>query len=188
MQMQMHDTSPAAPMRGAAGSYASPETNWEVRPMTAGTGWTPTAPAAQPVQPDWSREVRPMPETAAPAAPAYPAPPPPMDLRHGLSADVINSPLTLQEAQLGSLKAMLSKYVGSYIVATFLVGTQNMVSWEGILYDVGNDYLTIYQESRDRYIVTDYYSLKFVEFYDTRRRDYCRSVMEAAENGGPAMG
>ena len=195
MQIQNSHTSPAPAMNGTApGSYASPETNWEVRPMPAGTGWTAppsasgTAWETRSVQPDWSREVRSMPAQTEAAAPAYPAPPPPMDLRHGLPADVINSPLTLQEAQLGSLKAMLSKYVGSYIVATYLVGTQNMVSWEGILYEVGNDYLTIYQESRDRYIVTDYYSLKFVEFYDTRRREYCRSVMEAAENAGSAMG
>ena len=185
MQIQMHDTSPAAPMRGAAGSYASADTNWQVRPMPAAADWT-APPAPSSAGTDWSREIRPLPEETA--ASPYPAPPAPMDLRHGLPSDVINSPLTLQEAQLGSLKAMLFKYVGSYIVATFLVGTQNMVSWEGILYDVGNDYLTIYQESRDRYIVTDYYSLKFVEFYDTRRRDYCRSVMEAAESAGPTVG
>ena len=110
------------------------------------------------------------------------AAPAPMDLRHGLPADVIESPTTLEEARLGSLKAMLARYVGSYIVATFLVGTQNMVSWEGILYDVGNDYLTIYQENRDRYVVSDYYSLKFIEFYDTRRRTFCNAVMES-QNG-----
>ena len=76
---------------------------------------------------------------------------------------------------------MLSKNVGNYIVASFLVGTQNMVSWEGILYDVGNDYLTIYQETRDRYIVSDYYSLKFIEFYDTQRRELCNTILQ--ENG-----
>ena len=76
---------------------------------------------------------------------------------------------------------MLSRYVGSYVVATFLVGTQNTVAWEGILFDVGNDYITIYQEARDRYIVTDYYSLKFVEFYDVQRRQECNRLL--AEQG-----
>lgn len=99
------------------------------------------------------------------------------DMRSGLPAEVIESPTTTQEAYLGSLKAMLSRYVGSYIVATFLVGTQSTVSWEGTLFDVGNDYLTIYQEPRDRYIVSDYYSLKFIEFYDTERRRRCEEML-----------
>ena len=104
------------------------------------------------------------------------------DMRSGLPAEVIQSPTTVQEAYLGSLKAMLSRYVGSYIVATFLVGTQSTVSWEGILFDVGNDYLTIYQEPRDRYIVSDYYSLKFIEFYDTERRRRCEEMLDRWPN------
>lgn len=74
---------------------------------------------------------------------------------------------------------MLKENVGNYVVATFLVGTQSTTSWEGILYDVGNDYMTIYQEGRDRYIVSDIYSLKFIEFYDTRCRDICDEVLRS---------
>ena len=77
------------------------------------------------------------------------------------------------------IRDRLQKYVGNYVVATFLVGTQNTTSWEGILYDVGNDYMTIYQEGRDRYIVSDIYSLKFIEFYDTRCRDICDEVLRS---------
>ena len=62
-------------------------------------------------------------------------------------------------------------------VATFLIGTQGTVSWEGVLFDVGNDYVTIYQEPRDRYIVCDIYSLKYMEFYDTRRRELCNELL-----------
>ena len=100
-----------------------------------------------------------------------------MDLRNHLPSEVINSPISTEEAYRGSLKAMLAKYVGTYVVASFLVGTQNTVSWEGILYDVGNDYVTIYQAGRDRYIVSDIYSLKFIEFYDTTRRELCNSII-----------
>ena len=87
---------------------------------------------------------------------------------------------------MGSWKALLSRYEGSYVVATFLVGTQNTVSWEGILFDVGNDYLTIYQEARDRYIVSDYYSLKFIEFYDIQRRRRCAELLR--EDGWQSNG
>ena len=100
-----------------------------------------------------------------------------VSMRNGLPMDVINNPTTTQEAYQGSLRAMLSRYVGNFIVATFLVGTQNTVSWEGILYDVGNDYMTIYQAARERYIVTDIYSLKYIEFYDTRKREMCNTLM-----------
>ena len=109
-----------------------------------------------------------------------------LDLRSGLSNDAIQAPISRDESYLGSLKAMLARNLGAYIVATFLVGTQGTMSWDGILYDVGNDYLTIYQEARDRYVVSDYYSLKFMEFYDIQRRRRCAELLQEdgwQENG-----
>ena len=107
-------------------------------------------------------------------------------MRNNLPAEVIESPTSLDEAYLGSLKATLVRNKGNFIVATFLIGTQSTVSWEGILFDVGNDYLTIYQESRDRYIVSDYYSLKFIEFYDIQRRRRCAELLreDGWQSGG----
>ena len=99
-------------------------------------------------------------------------------MHNRLPAEVVESPTTVSEAYKGSLNAMLSQNIGTYIVATFLVGTQSMVSWEGILFDVGNDYVTIYQQPRDRYIVSDIYSLKFIEFYDTARRKLCEAILQ----------
>ena len=91
-------------------------------------------------------------------------------MRTDLPEETIQNPLSVEEAHKGSIKGMLARNEGSYVVATFLVGTQGTVTWEGILYDVGNDFITIYQPGRERYIVTDIYALKYVEFYDTRRR------------------
>ena len=101
------------------------------------------------------------------------------NMQNNLSHDVIESPTTVNEAYLGSLKAMLLRNKGNYIVATFLVGTQGTVSWEGILYEVGNDYVTIYQPGRDRYIVNDMYSLRYMEFYDTQRREMCDQILRS---------
>lgn len=103
---------------------------------------------------------------------------PQMQMNHGLPSEVIEAPTDRNEAFLGSLKAMLLRNTGNYIVATFLIGTQGTVSWEGILYEVGNDFVTIYQEGRDRYIVCDIYSLKYMEFYDTRRRELCDAMLQ----------
>ena len=107
-----------------------------------------------------------------------------LDMRNNLPDEVIESPVSNAEVYAGSLKAMLRRNLGNYVVATFLVGTQNTVSWEGVLYDVGNDYVTIYQEGRDRYIVNDIYSLKYMEFYDVQRRRLCdRLLMEQGWDG-----
>lgn len=107
-----------------------------------------------------------------------------LNIRHHLSSDVIEAPATSDEAQAGSWKAMLGRNLGNYVVATFLIGTQGTTTWEGVLYDVGNDYLVIYQAGRDRYIVCDLYSLKYIEFYDTNRRQMCDELLQ--QNGWQA--
>ena len=149
---------------------------------------------------DWSTEITPSGQRRAPVmvgtepgrnttgmtSPAVVTPPELSDMQNDLPMEVIQAPTSVGEAYLGSWKALLSRYEGSYVVATFLVGTQNTISWEGILFDVGNDYITIYQEARDRYIVTDYYSLKFVEFYDVQRRRRCAELLR--EDGWQSNG
>ena len=138
---------------------------------------------------DWSGEISRTPaepHRAGETGMTVSNPPALADMGNQLPVEVIQAPTSREEAYLGSWKALLSRYEGSYVVATFLVGTQNTVSWEGILFDVGNDYLTIYQESRDRYIVSDYYSLKFVEFYDIQRRRRCAELLR--EDGWQSNG
>ena len=102
---------------------------------------------------------------------------PRLDMQNNLPDAAVNSPSSVQEAYMGTLKATLRQNKGAYMVGTFLVGTQNTVSFEGILYEVGNDYVTIYQPGRDRYIVCDIYSLRYMEFYDTRRRERCDELL-----------
>lgn len=106
------------------------------------------------------------------------------NIENHLPNDVIEAPTTMEEVYRGSMKSLLLRNVGNYVVATFLIGTQTTVSWEGILYDVGNDYLAIYQSGRDQYIVSDLYSLKYVEFYDTRRRALCDELLTEQQPSG----
>ena len=46
---------------------------------------------------------------------------------------------------------------------------------------MGNDFITIYQPGRERYIVIDSYALKYIEFYGTRRRRQCEAMLR--QNG-----
>ncbi len=141
--------------------------------------WNNTAPLPT-AQDRWAAEVSPITPAAGngqarlapvPSAPATPSNGSSNNLQMGtgMPDETITAPTTVSEAYLTSLKSLLNKNIGNYVVAAFLIGTQNMVSWEGVLYDVGSDFITIYQQPRERYIVCDIYSLKFIEFYDTQR-------------------
>ncbi len=89
---------------------------------------------------------------------------PGLNMNHGLSDTTIYTPQNSEDTYLGSLKAMLNNNVGNHIIASFLIGSRDLMSLEGTLYEVGNNYLTIYQEALKRYVIGDYYSLKFAEF------------------------
>ena len=95
--------------------------------------------------------------------------------------EVIEAPASMSEAFLGSLKSMLLRNKGAFVTATFLIGTQGTTTWEGLLHDVGNDYIIIFQPGRQRYIASDIYSLKYIEFYDTKQRQICEQLLR--ENG-----
>ena len=93
--------------------------------------------------------------------------------------EMLENPMTVQEANQTSWKTLLAQNLGRYVLVSFLVGTQQTVVAEGVLYEIGNDYIVLYQPVRDSYITADLYSVKFVEFraadnqtrYDVSRRN-----------------
>lgn len=78
--------------------------------------------------------------------------------------EMLENPMSVQEANQTSWKTLLAQNLGRYVVVSFLMGTQQSVVAEGVLYEIGNDYLVLYQPVRDSYITADLYSVKFVEF------------------------
>lgn len=85
----------------------------------------------------------------------------------------------------GSMLQDLADNLGYYVEIDFLIGTQNIVTRGGILYAVGNNYVTLYQDLEDRYVVCDLYSIKFVTFYNTRSTPRGRDTINApAGNAG----
>lgn len=85
-------------------------------------------------------------------------------------ANVEQSEASSPEGYIGSMQQILSKNTGLYVTCEFLVGTQNIEVKEGILYSVGVSYIVIYDVDYNRYSVCDFYSLKFITFYEPGRR------------------
>ena len=92
--------------------------------------------------------------------------------------ETIEDPAGRRDVTNSSIRGLLARNLGYYVVASFLMGTQQDIQWEGILASVGNDYLVIYQPDQNRFVSGDIYSLKFVEFHENqsacagyRRRD-----------------
>ncbi len=86
--------------------------------------------------------------------------------QHGLSDQIIGNPISVEEAYLGSMQAMLAREIGAYIGAVFIIGTGQMLRVEGRLTEVGNNYIVIYQQPRQMYVSCDLNSLRFVELFE----------------------
>ena len=96
-------------------------------------------------------------------------------MKNPVDMETTHNPTNSSDAYQASLRSLLARNVGYFIVATFLTGTQRMVTWQGILHTVGSDYIVIYQPDYERYISCDFYALKFVQFHNTRSTPYCAS-------------
>lgn len=71
-----------------------------------------------------------------------------------------------------SLQEILSMAIGVYVIVEFLIGTENMVTREGLLNSVGQGWLELYDEVADTTTICDLYSVKFVTFFQPGVRPY----------------
>lgn len=69
----------------------------------------------------------------------------------------------------GSFQRTLEQHIGYFVVCEFFVGAQQTypVTKYGILYDVGAGYIVLFDDVMNRYIVCDFYSLRFITFYNS---------------------
>jgi len=81
------------------------------------------------------------------------------------SPETVGNPQNNQEVYYGSFQAVLQNNLGYYVVIDFLIGTSEITSRSGILYAVGNNFVTLYEPDSNQYIVCDLFSVKFVTFY-----------------------
>ena len=94
----------------------------------------------------------------------------------------MKNPVTMAETHMApnsevayqaSLRSLLDRNVGYFVVATFVTSPNQPVTWQGILHSVGSDYVVIYQPDYERYVSGDLYSLKFVQFHNVKGVPYC---------------
>ena len=79
---------------------------------------------------------------------------------------------------VGSMQQILQQNTGNYVVCDFLIGTQTVVRKEGILYAVGVSFMVLYEVIQRRYIICDFYSLKFTTFYEPGTEPYTLSDVD----------
>ena len=80
-------------------------------------------------------------------------------------------PENAQEYYTNSFSEVLFKSIGYYVVCDFLIGSNNIVTKEGILYTSGVNFLTLQDPVNGRFTVCDLYALKFVTIYEEPPRN-----------------
>ena len=93
-----------------------------------------------------------------------------LDMSNNEPISEIENPQTNEEVYQGSLRGVIARNLGVYVIIEFLIGTNNIVIKDGILYASGNNYVTLYQEDSNRYVLCDLYAIKFINFYDARTK------------------
>lgn len=91
-----------------------------------------------------------------------------LDMENPVSQEDMANPVNNSEVYQASMKGLLSRNLGYYVVATFQMGGQGTVTVPGFLYTVGNDYIVLYQPDKGRFVTGDLYALKFVDFHQTQ--------------------
>ena len=77
---------------------------------------------------------------------------------------------TTSEFYAESFSEVLAKSIGYFVTAEFLIGSNNLVERSGILYAVGNNFMTLQEGPYGPFMICDVYSVKFVTVYNSRTR------------------
>ena len=75
------------------------------------------------------------------------------------------------EIYRGSMQQIMAMNLGEYVQCDFLIGTDNLLTKSGYLYDVGLKYFVLYNLESQNYVVCDIFNLKFITFIGGIRRE-----------------
>lgn len=91
------------------------------------------------------------------------------------------------EEMRGSMQMILSENIGQFVVIEFLIGTQEIIRKQGMLYLVGRSFVTLYDEMANNFLICDIFSIKFVYFYMPGDRPQYNYNTLPRVNGEPGM-
>ena len=69
---------------------------------------------------------------------------------------------TDEESFQGSMQQILAENIGKYVICEFLVGTDTLITRQGILEFVAPSYLVLHDDTCKTHIICDSYALRFV--------------------------
>ena len=94
----------------------------------------------------------------------------------------------VEDLAVPQLQETLAENLGLYVEIDFLTGAGNLATRDGILYAVGADYVTLYQEADDRYILCAMDSIQFITFYNSRIAPADRGTNDTTGSGSIPLG
>lgn len=86
-------------------------------------------------------------------------------------AQTLNVSTSPRAADPAYLQGYLQQHIGKYVQIYFMIGTQQNAQRDGILNELGSNFLVIREVGSNRLIVCDLYSVKFVNVYDLCEKD-----------------
>lgn len=92
------------------------------------------------------------------------------------------------EEMKGSIQMILSENIGTFVVIEFLIGSNEMIRKQGLLYFVGRSFITLYDEQANNFLVCDIFSVRFVYFYMPGDRPRYNYNTLPPVSGEPGMG
>ncbi|MFZ7134616.1 MAG: hypothetical protein ACOWWR_19895 [Eubacteriales bacterium] len=101
----------------------------------------------------------------SPGMPGRPMMPPTSGMQPG-------TPIQVTPPILGNtnyIQAYLKQFIGEFVRIDFLIGTGTFIDRDGILTNVGVDYIELREVQTGNTIVADLYSIKFVTVYSTNQ-------------------
>ena len=64
-------------------------------------------------------------------------------------AQEVLNPQNTEQVYASSFVSVLTENLGYYVVVEFLIGTSGLVQKEGIRYNAGNNFITLYQSAEE---------------------------------------
>ncbi|MFD3156833.1 hypothetical protein ACFIJ5_08240 [Haloimpatiens sp. FM7330] len=68
------------------------------------------------------------------------------------------------------IQGWLSRLIGKYVKVEFLIGTSMLIDREGILTEVGVNYIVLKESGTKDDVLCDMYSIKFVRVFDDQQK------------------